>query len=277
MFINAYTQTLVVLMSMTVFDAILLGVIQGATEFIPVSSTGHLVLAERFLSLTPDFTFSVLLNVGTLLALFIFFRRAILSVVREIVSGNLKYLGLLILATIPAGIVGFAFDGLIEELNHNIWVVAASLILIGILMVVAGSGRRAHIKSQDQIKTGDALRVGLSQVLALIPGVSRSGITILTSINSGFSKTAAAQFSFMMAIPIILAATLKTLLSSEGRGFISDTPHLFLAGNVASFLVGLLAVKFLVGLLNKSGLVGFGWYRLGLGAVLLILLSANII
>ncbi len=277
MFINAYTQTLVVLMSMTVFDAILLGVIQGATEFIPVSSTGHLVLAERFLNLTPDFTFSVLLNVGTLLALFIFFRRAILSVVREIVSGNLKYLGLLILATIPAGIVGFAFDGLIEELNHNIWVVAASLILIGILMVVAGSGRRAHIKSQDQIETGDALRVGLSQVLALIPGVSRSGITILTSINSGFSKTAAAQFSFMMAIPIILAATLKTLLSSEGRGFISDTPHLFLAGNVASFLVGLLAVKFLVGLLNKSGLVGFGWYRLGLGAVLLILLSANII
>lgn len=264
---------------MTLFEAAILGAIQGATEFIPVSSTGHLVLTERFLDVPANFTFAVLLNVGTLLALILFFRKRILLVLIEIfIKRNVRYAGLLILATIPAGLLAIIFDDSIERLNTNAWVVAVALLIGGVLMVLWGKERvKPSIKKQADIKLSNALVVGFAQAVALIPGVSRSGSTILASLGSGFSKKAAAEFSFMMAIPIIFAATLRTLLSSDGRHFISTETDLFLIGNVTSFIFGLVAVKFLIGALGKYGLKGFGWYRIGFSIFLAVLLLTNVI
>lgn len=265
---------------MTYIDAIILGLVQGLTEFIPVSSSGHLVIASQILNIEGAFTFDVLLNFGTLLALIIYFRQRILIIYKKIFTAKeWKLLGLLMLATIPGAIVGLLFSDQIKELNENVWVVITMLVVIGVLMIVNGQPNKdaddSELEKSVGIKT--SIKIGLAQALALIPGGSRSGLTIFAGLRSNLSAKKAAEFSFLLAIPIIFGASMKILLTDEGLEFVRQNTGLVLVGNLVSFIAGLLAVSFLINLLGKRGLKDFGWYRIGLATILICMAIAGII
>jgi len=263
---------------MTIFDSIVLGSVQGITEFIPVSSSGHLVLAEKFLGLNSNFTFGVLLNIGTLVALLFYFRKRILSALRVIFLDRNYEFGLtLFISVIPTVITGYLFSEYFDSLSSHLWIVVFTLTAIGLLMIKFGRQTKATIKDESRVGAKNGLFLGLAQVLALVPGVSRSGITILAGINRGFTVDTAANFSFLMAAPTILGAIIHTLFFKDGLAFIGDNSSIFWYGNLASLVFGLLAVSTMIKLLKKHGLAVFGWYRLGLGALLGILLVTNLI
>jgi undecaprenyl-diphosphatase len=265
---------------MSLINAIILGLIQGLTEFIPISSSGHLVIVSHLLGINNAFTFDSLLNFGTLLALIIYFKDRIWSLVtRTLLGKEWLLLAKIILATIPAAIVGLILDKQIERLNDFVWVVIVMLIAVGIPMIIIG---KENMKPNNQqieksISWLTSIKVGVAQALALLPGASRSGLTILAGLKSGLSAARAAEFSFLLAIPIITAASLKILFSSEGIDFVSHNIGTTLVGNIVSFLAGLLAVSFFISLLGKRGLKDFGWYRIGLAGVLILLAITGII
>lgn len=264
---------------MTILQAIILGAIQGITEFIPVSSSGHLVLGQQFLGLPHNFTFDVLLNFGTLLALVIFFRKKLYALVHDaLTKKRFGYIAMLALATIPAVVIGYTFGDIIDGFGESTWIVVAALLIVGILMIVVGK-EKAHVRvEKDKQVTGkDALFVGAAQAIALIPGTSRSGITILAGLSRGFSSHMATDFSFLLALPVIFGASMKVLLSSEGREFISQNLSLFIAGNLASFIFGALAIATLVAFLRHHSLAIFGWYRIALAGILIVLLLTHTI
>jgi len=263
---------------MTIFDSIVLGGVQGITEFIPVSSSGHLILAEKFLSLESFFTFGVLLNIGTLLALIIFFNQRIANALGQVfLQKNYRFALILALSIAPTLLTGFLFSAFFEDLSKNLWVIVVALVFVGLLMIRFGQPKDVRINKEADATLSDGAAIGLAQVLALIPGVSRSGVTILAAVNRGFSVKTAANFSFLMAAPTILGAVIHSLLFKDGLAFISDNGALFWPGNLASFVLGILAVKVMLGLLNKYGLGVFGWYRLGLGALIAVLLITNVL
>ena len=265
---------------MSYIDAIILGLVQGLTEFIPVSSSGHLVIASQLLHVPNAFTFDTLLNFGTLLALVIFYRKRIWSLALRVLKGkDWKLVAQLIAATIPAVIVGYTFSSQIEKLNDMIWVVIFMLISVGIVMVIAG---KANTDADDReleksVSWPVALKIGFAQVLALIPGTSRSGITILMGLRSNLSAARAAEFSFLLAIPVLAGGSLKTLTSESGKLLIENNTGQFIVGNIAAFISGMLAVSFLLKLLSSRGLKDFGWYRIVSGVLLAILLITGII
>lgn len=257
---------------MSILEAIILGLVQGLTEFIPVSSSGHLLLAHDLLG-TDEGTlaFDVALHVGTLIALLVYFRKDILSIVAEIFSDSKQgRLGrLLLLATIPAALVGFMFAGYIEETLRSNIVVAVSLAGVGVLMLLA---ERFASKKEDAdavVTTKQGLQIGFAQVLALIPGVSRSGITMTAGFFSGLSRRQAARFSFLLAIPIIAGSAFGVLIRG-GLGETSTT--LIVAGITAAFVSGLFAIKFMLHVISRVGLKPFAWYRIILAAIVLIFL-----
>jgi undecaprenyl-diphosphatase len=263
---------------MTIIDSIVLGAVQGITEFIPVSSSGHLVLAERFLGLDSNFTFGVLLNVGTLLALLYFFKKRIIKALRTIfIDKNYKFGLTLAIGVMPTIAVGYLFSNYFDGLSTNLWLIVATLGVVGMLMVVFGKAGSIAIKEESEVDIKNGLLIGVAQVLALFPGVSRSGITMLAGTNRGFSVEAAANFSFLLAAPTILGAIVHTLLFKDGLEFIGDHNSVFLYGNLASLAFGLLAVGTMLRLLKRYGLVVFGWYRLGLAALIGVLLLTNVL
>lgn len=265
---------------MSFLDSIILGFLQGLTEFLPISSTGHLVIASRVLGLGDTFTFDVLLNFGTLCALIVYYRNTIWSLlVKALKRKSWPLINRLIVATIPAALTGFFLDDYIATANTMIWLVIAMLILVGILMIFFGKEKSdADNKALEKsISSMTSIKIGLAQALALIPGTSRSGVTILTGLKCNLSAKKAAEFSFLLAVPIIAGASLKTLLESDGLTFVENNLGAVLIGNLVSFVVGLLAIKFLIALIGKRGLKDFGWYRIGLALVLVILLITGII
>jgi undecaprenyl-diphosphatase len=264
----------------TYIDAIILGLVQGLTEFIPVSSSGHLVISNYLLGTGENFVFSVLLNVGTLLALITYYRLRIWSLIKRATTGKewpllLKLVG----APIPAFTVGLLFEKQIVLLNEMIWVVVAMLVFIGLLFVFYGSPKKDADDEplEKSVSWPVALKVGFAQALALIPGTSRSGITILAGLRSNLSANRAAEFSFMLAIPTIAGASLKVLLFDGGWSYVVANPGIVVVGNAVSFISGILAVSFLIKLLAKRGLKDFGYYRLALALVLSALLLTGII
>ena len=264
---------------MSILCAIILGIIQGATEFIPVSSSGHLVIMSHLLNVGDAFTFDVLLNVGTIAALVIYYRKRIWSIIKRVFSGNEWALAVkIIIATIPAAFVAVVFSDQIEKLNELIWVVIFTLTIVGILMIIIGGENKNADNREIEQSVGwkSSIKIGLAQAIALIPGTSRSGITILTGLRSNLSAARAAEFSFLMAIPIISAASLKMLLSSSSRLFIQNNLTAIIVGNIASFVAGILAISFLIKFVSKHGLKAFGWYRVALAAILAVLLLLKI-
>lgn len=246
-------------------EAIILGIVQGITEFLPVSSTAHLILFPWFFNWTGDvdtLTFDIALHAGTLLALILCFWKDWLKLVLH----QQKRLGLILLASLPAGIAGLLLNDFVEHRLRNPVVICAMLIIVGIVMLV--SERTPRRKGIDGISLADALAIGAAQALSIIPGVSRSGITISAGLFRGVEREAAARFSFLLSTPIIGGATLlhlqKALETKANYDF-----QLFAAGFVVSFLTGIIAIKFLLHYLRKYPLNLFVYYRFGLSAVII--------
>lgn len=265
---------------MSIIDAIILGFVQGVTEFLPISSSGHLVIFSHILSIKDSFTFDVLLNFGTLIALIVFYRHRIWSIIVRMFGGKeWKLIIKAIIATIPAVMVGLLFNDFVKNIHNSIWIVIATLIIVGVLMIIFG---KENIKADDrEIEESVGWKVagftGLSQAFALIPGVSRSGITMLAGLKNNLSAARAAEFSFLLAIPIIGGSCVQTLLMGGGISFIQNNLAVFVVGNLVSFAAGLISVGFLIKLVSKRGLKDFGWYRIILAFSLVILLLFGVL
>ncbi len=255
-------------------EAIILGLIQGLTEFIPISSSGHLVIAQTFLSGASDHLFLEFINVGTTLALIVFFRRKIAALLGDVfVRKNYLLARNILLSVIPAGLVGFLLATFIAEtpfFNSAVTVVF-TLLIIGVVMIVLERLPRAsEIKDGAHLSKGRALMVGVAQMVALIPGVSRSGSTIIAGRLLGLKPAEAAEYSFLVSIPIMIGVTAKIFLTDFD--YLVANAGVFVVSNAAAFISGLLAVGFLMRYLSKHSLAVFGWYRVGLSLVVATIL-----
>lgn len=265
---------------MSYLDAIILGLVQGLTEFLPISSSGHLVIVSHLLGTPEAFTFDVLLNFGTLLALVIFYRVRLKNLIVRAFSGSeWDLLAKLAAATIPAVIIGLIFGGEIRHLNEMLPVVIVMLFIVGVIMIKYGAARTGADDAplEKSLSWQTTVKVGIAQAIALIPGTSRSGITILTGLQSKLSAARAAEFSFLLAIPIIFGASVKVLALDNGATYVANNFGVVMVGNLASFASGILAISFLIKLLGSRGLKDFGWYRICLALLLTLLLIFDII
>jgi undecaprenyl-diphosphatase len=268
---------------MTILQTIILGIVQGLTEFLPVSSSGHLVLVPFWLGwklpTTEIFIFDVLVQVATLAAVFAYFWRDLWRIGRAWVQGMLQRqpfadpaarLGwFIILATLPAGIVGLLIKDWIEALFSSPAAAAAFLLLTGgLLMLAEGLGRRA--RALTAMTWTDALVIGLFQALAILPGVSRSGSTIVGGTLRGFQRAEAARFSFLISIPIMLAAGLLATLDLLAVPNLGAVLPVFLPGFLAAGIVGYLAIRWLLRYLVNHSLNGFAIYCFVIGGLSLI-------
>ena len=255
-------------------EAIILGLIQGLTEFIPISSSGHLVIAQTFLSGASDHLFLEFINIGTMLALLVFFRMRIWDIIQDVfVRRNYRLARNILITSIPAGIVGFVLADFIGSTAFfsSAVVVVFTLAIIGIVMVVLEKLPKASaVADGAQLSPWRALFVGGAQMLALIPGVSRSGATIIAGRLSGLKPAEAAEYSFLASLPIMAGVTLKVLVGDHA--YLTDHLGTLLVSNLFAFIAGLLAVGFLMRYLAKHSLAVFGWYRIGLAAVLAVIL-----
>lgn len=261
---------------MHTIEIIILGIIQGLTEFIPVSSSGHLVIAQTIFSGASDHYFLEFIDIGTTMALIIFFRKKIISIFHDIFVNKKYNLARNILITaIPAGIVGYLLSDFINSswFFGSIVVVTVALAVVGAVMVVVEKLPKAtSVENGEKLSAKRALLVGIVQVFALIPGVSRSGSTMIAGRLSGLSSAEAAQYSFLASLPIMLGVMLKLFAGSTERGYL--TTHLpdLIISNLAAFIAGLIAVGFMMRYLSRHSLALFGWYRIGLAAIITVVL-----
>lgn len=268
------------------FQAIVLGVVQGLTEFLPVSSSGHLLLGQYFLGLDQDrfgLPFDVALHLGTLLAVVAYFWRDLIRMGRAFVHSlapggrNLRgdpdqRLAYLVLAsTVPAVLIGFFLENFFETAVRDPWIVVFNLVLVGVLFIVAEA---VGTKSRPAEKLGfaGAIGIGLAQAAALVPGVSRSGATITLGLFLGLRREEAARFSFLMSVPVIAGAGSMQLARAAAEGIGAGDALLFVAGFLSSAVVGYLAIKFFLSFVAHYSLRAFAYYRFALAAVVAALL-----
>lgn len=261
---------------MGIFESIVLGLIQGLTEFIPVSSSGHLVIAQHFFSGASDHMFLEWIDLGTFLALVVYFRHRLLGIYRDIVhKKNYRLARNMLLTAIPAGIVGLLFSKFIESSAFfgSLTTVAVGLAFVGVIMIIVEKLPHASaVKDGAKLSAKRAFLIGVVQVFALIPGVSRSGSTIIAGRLAGLDAAKAAEYSFLASLPIIGAVLLKLIFSSDGREYYMQHALTLSISNLVAFLAGLFAVSFLINYLSKHGLALFGWYRVALAAVLAVVI-----
>ncbi len=254
---------------MGIIETLILGCIQGLTEFIPISSSGHLVIAQTLMSGASDHLFLEYINIGTTLALFVYFRVRIWEALLDIFVGrDYRLLRNILITSIPAGLVGFFLAGFIATapIFGSVVTVMVTLSLVGVVMIVLERLPKApEVKRLEQLSWSGALAVGGAQMLALIPGVSRSGATIITGRLMGFSRENAAEYSFLASLPIMVGVSLKVVLLDGGQ---LDHVWLVVLGNVAAFISGLLAVGFLMRFVRTHTLAVFGWYRIALAVTI---------
>ncbi len=264
-------------------EAIFLGIVQGLTEFLPVSSSGHLLLGQYFLGLDQErfgLSFDVAMHLGTLVAVVAFFWRDLVrmafaflrSLRRRDLSDPDQRLAYLVLAsTVPAALIGYFLEDFFETAVRSPWVVVFNLVLVGVLFIVGESvGRRTRRASKLTFR--EAVGIGLAQAAALVPGVSRSGATITLGLFLGLRREEAARFSFLMSVPIIAGAGTLQLWEVVARGMDSYDALLFGVGFVSSAVVGYLAIRFFIGFVADHSLRAFAYYRFGLAAVVALLL-----
>lgn len=259
--------------------AALLGLVQGLTEFLPVSSTAHLALSQRVLGLDPErfgLSFDVALHLGTALAILVYFARTWLELLVDVLAGRWRLALLLLVGTIPAVIVGTLIEGAVEDTLRSPGVIAATLVLGSIVFVAAEAVGRQRFTIPD-VRARDALLIGLAQASALLPGVSRSGITISGGLLVGLRRTDAARFSFLLATPVILGAGAKRLLDLEGTSVLLARPDVAATGFAVAFVSGFAAIAFLMRFLRTRSLVWFVPYRLALAGVILVAMVAGVL
>jgi len=257
-------------------DAIILGLIQGITEFIPVSSSGHLIITSQLLGNGGNtFHFDVILNIGTLLALLLYFRADLWNLLARW-RAQQRLVRAIAISTVPAVILGFFLQPVFEAHERSVVLVMVLLAVVGLAMI--GADRLPEKKGKAlPPRPREALAIGVAQSMALIPGVSRSGATILGARLLGFSNVDAARYSFLIAIPIIAGAVLKVSAGAEGTQFLREHLDLVIVGNVASAVGGFAAIAFMLHLLQRIGLRYFGIYRLILAFLLLLLVLNGVI
>jgi undecaprenyl-diphosphatase len=254
---------------MTVFDAIVLAIVEGITEFLPVSSTGHMIIAQHLLGLeNSEFLKAFIVNIqfGAILSVVVlYFKRFFKSV-------NFYYK--LFIGFIPAAILGFLLGDFIDEMLESVITVAVSLLLGGIILVFIDKWVAKGEKKTD-VTTKNAFLIGVFQCIAMIPGVSRSAATIIGGMVQKLDRKTAAEFSFFLAVPTMFAASAYKLLKTH-EVFTAGDLHLLIIGNVVAFVVAMLAIKFFIAILTRYGFRAFGVYRIIVGAVIIILYFAGI-
>ena len=259
------------------FNAIILGIVQGITEWLPVSSTGHMILVDEFIkmNMTDEFmsVFFVVIQFGSILAvLTIYFKKLnpFDSSKSNIQKKDTIDLWIkVIIAIIPSGVIGILFEDTIDELFFNPTTVAIALIAYGIAMIfIEGKNNKPKVNDFSQMTYKLALGIGLFQCLALIPGTSRSGSTIIGAVLLGSSRFVAAEFSFFMAVPTMLGASALKLLGA-GFGFNNFEWFILFTGSFIAFIVSLFAIKFLMDYIKKHDFKVFGYYRIVLGIIVL--------
>jgi undecaprenyl-diphosphatase len=259
---------------MTIFEAVVIAVVEGITEFLPISSTGHMIITEALLGMNIDeFTkaFTVNIQFGAILSVVILYWKRFLQ--------SWTFYQKLFVAFLPAAVIGFLAGDLIDSLLENVMVVAVTMLLGGILLLFVDKWFNKENPDQE-VTYPKALKIGFWQCIAMIPGVSRSAASIIGGMQQKLSRTNAAEFSFFLAVPTMAAASgyklLKIILEPNGVSMLKDNLTTLLIGNAVAFIVAMIAIKTFITFLQKHGFKVFGWYRIVVGLVLITLLLMGI-
>lgn len=258
---------------MTFIQAIILAIIEGLTEFLPVSSTGHMIIGSSMMGIqSQEFVklFTVAIQFGAILSVVVlYFKRFFKS---------LDFYFKLLVAFIPAVILGLLLKDLIDDLLESPLVVAISLVLGGIVLLFVDKWfTNSSVDDSDDISYLTALKIGFFQCISMIPGVSRSASTIIGGMSQSLTRKAAAEFSFFLAVPTMFGATVKKIYDfyKDGYTITSEEMQLLAVGNIVAFIVAMLAIKYFITFLQKNGFRVFGWYRIVVGLIILVLLLAG--
>lgn len=265
---------------MDLFESIILGIVQGLTEFLPISSSAHLVLTEQILKVRLEsIRFEVFLHLGTFFSVVIVFRKEIWKLIRSLrkifkrddleSEEYLKLLGLLLIGSVPAGVIGFFLEQYVKKVFFSPIFVSIMLILTGVFL---WSTKFTKVK-KNNFNLVDAILIGLAQAFALLPGISRSGFTIGMALFRGVQREKSAEFSFLLALPAILGASILQFKETLDENLTFDEIFLYLIGGGIAFLFGYVAIKFLLDVLKKGKFQTFSYYCLGVGILSLIFLS----
>lgn len=260
-----------------IIKAAILGIIEGVTEWLPISSTGHMILADEFIRLNVSDAFKemflVVIQLGAILAVLVLYFHKLNPFSpkksAEEKKETFSLWGKVIVACIPAAVIGLLFDDKIDALFYNYITVAVTLIVYGILFIVIenrNKSRTPKVNTLAELSYQTALFIGVFQVLSLIPGTSRSGATILGAILIGTSRYVAAEFTFFLAIPVMFGASLLKIVKF-GFAFSGSEIAILLTGMIVAFVVSVFAIKFLMGYIKKHNFKAFGWYRIVLGVI----------
>lgn len=258
---------------MTLIETIVLAIVEGLTEFLPVSSTGHLIIATALLGIEPSAfvkLFTVAIQLGTIISVVVlYFKRFFKS---------LDFYFKLFVAFIPAAVFGLLFSDVIDNMLESPMTVAITLVIGGIILLFVDKWfNKPQIEDSDNISYFTAFKIGLFQCLAMIPGTSRSGATIVGGMAQKLSRKAAAEFSFFLAVPTMFGATAKKLLDfyKDGNQFTSQEVNVLIIGNVLGFIVAIIAIKSFIGFVTKYGFKAFGWYRIVIGVIIIVMLLSG--
>ena len=262
---------------MSTYHAIIIAIVEGLTEFLPISSTGHMIITEKILNVTEtDFikVYTVAIQLGAILAVVVLYWKKFFDFKKW------RFYLKLAVAVIPALALGFLFSKKIDALLESSFTVAVSMLVGGIILLfVDGLFKNPTIDTEEKVSFTKGFIIGIWQCLAMIPGVSRSAASIIGGMQQKLTRSAAAEFSFFLAVPTMLAATGYKLLKyyKESGGFSSEEVKQLAIGNAVAFIVALLAIKFFIDFLKKHGFAVWGWYRIVVGLVLLFLIWKGII
>lgn len=262
---------------MTTIQSIIIAIVEGLTEFLPISSTGHMIITEKILNITEtDFikVFTVAIQLGAILAVVVLYWKKFFDFKKW------QFYIKLAVSVIPALLLGFLFSKKIDALLESSLTVAISLLAGGvILLFVDNLFKNATIDTEEKVSFKKGFIIGIWQCLAMIPGISRSAASIIGGMQQKLTRSAAAEFSFFLAVPTMLAATGYKLYKyyKESGGFSADEIKQLAIGNAVAFIVAMLAIKFFIGFLKKYGFKVWGWYRIIIGIILLLLIWKGII
>ena len=253
---------------MTWFDAIIIAIVEGITEFLPISSTGHMVITQAILGVeSTDFVkaFTVNIQFGAILSVIVLYWKRFFQ--------SLDFYFKLVVACLPLGIA-YLLEKQVDAMLSNVMIVAVSLFIGGIILLFVDKWFTTTEEDEVPLTYGNAFLVGLFQIISIIPGVSRSAATIIGGMSRKLSRKSAAEFSFFLAVPTMFAASALKLVENY-KVINSDNIQLLLIGNVVSFLVAMLAIKTFIGFLTKHGFRAFGWYRIVVGLIIIALLLSG--
>ncbi len=261
---------------MSYIEAIILAIIEGLTEFLPVSSTGHMIIGSSLMGIASDpFTkmFTVAIQLGAILSVIVLYWKRFIPTDKSLNETVMFYVKLFV-AFIPAMVIGFLLNDTIDALLEKVDVVAYSLIAGGIFFLFVDKlFQENESREQKELTLWGAFKIGMFQTIAMVPGVSRSAATIIGGLTQGLNKRAAAEFSFFLAVPTMFGATAYKIFSfyKDGETFGSNEVMLLIVGNIVAFVVAIIAIKSFISFLTRHGFRIFGYYRIALGAIILIL------